>query len=63
MRALVEDKEAYLPRLKLVICWFQHYALSGLSESDDDMTYDNLTYNSKQLGMFGASIQCCWCPI
>lgn len=47
MRALVEDKEAYFPRLKLVICWFQHYALSGLSESDD-MTYDNLTYNSKQ---------------
>ena len=38
MRALAEDKEACLPRLKLVICWFQQYALTGLSEPDDDLT-------------------------
>ena len=41
MHALARDKEIFLPRLKLVICWYQQYAPSDSASPDGEMVGDS----------------------
>lgn len=41
LRALAKDKEACLPKLKLVICWYQYHGSSSSPDLDNYLVYES----------------------